>query len=157
MDDNKIWSLIQIQQKNEIQKVIECNEYTKKYGVILSEKDVIELYHSRKDALIEQERIELGGSILPKLIFQFCDSAYIYQDNYLEMLEGLQDIFYLYKNESLDELTDDELLEYMKEHFEEECQGSLDYLADTCLEDYCRNLREGNLRIHINRGEYEDD
>ena len=33
------------------------------------------------------------------------------QENYADTLMRLQDIFYLYKNESLDELTDDELLE----------------------------------------------
>ena len=30
------------------------------------------------------------------------------QENYADTLMRLQDIFYLYKNESLDELTDDE-------------------------------------------------
>ena len=48
------------------------------------------------------------------------------QENYADTLMRLQDIFYLYKNESLDELTDDELLEYMKEKFDGICAGDLD-------------------------------
>lgn len=143
MDDNFMWSIIETKQKNDMQKVIACNEYTTKFGVSLSEEDVKELYQSRRSTLIEQERIELAESILPKLIYEFCDSPYIYQDNYLESLEGLQEVFYLYKNESMDELTDDELLTYMKKHFNDECEGSIEYLADTCLEAFCRAIRAG--------------
>ena len=53
----------------------------------------------------------------------------------------LQESFYLYKNESLDELTDDELLEFMKEAFDGRCQGSLEYLEETVLEEFARNIR----------------
>ncbi len=56
------------------------------------------------------------------------------QENYADTLMRLQDIFYLYKNESLDELTDDELLEYMKEKFDGICAGDLDYLEGTELD-----------------------
>lgn len=85
---------------------------------------------------------------------KICDSPYIYQDNYLDSLERLQEIFYLYKNESLDEITDDELLDYMKYKFDGICQGSLDYLEDTCLERFARNIR-GETRKFF--GKYEED
>lgn len=128
----------------QLEKVIRCNEYSKKFGVILSNQDALLLLNSKINSLKDKERIELGDSILPKLIFTFCDSPYIYQDNYVETLEALQDIFFLYKNESLDELTDDELLEFMKFHFDGDCQGSLEYLEDTCLEKFARRIREGS-------------
>jgi hypothetical protein len=131
----------------QLEKVIRCNEYSKKFGVILSNQDALLLLNSKINSLKEKERIELGDSILPKLIFTFCDSPYIYQDNYVETLEALQDIFFLYKNESLDELTDDELLEFMKFHFDGDCQGSLEYLEDTCLEKFARRIREGSNGI----------
>ena len=63
----------------------------------------------------------------------------------MDTLEGLQEIFYLYKNESLDELTDDELLTYMKECFEGKCQGDLDYLEGTCLDQFCRKIRSDGI------------
>lgn len=99
-----------------IQKIIaeslqKCNEYTQKYGLTLTSKDIISLMESRREVLKEQERIELGESILPKLVYAFCDSPFIYQDNYVDTISGLQDIFYLYKNESMDMLSDDELIE----------------------------------------------
>jgi len=83
--------------------------------------------------LREQQRVEFGEGILPRLIFTFCDSPHIYQQNYVETLLRLQDIFYLYKNECMDELTDDELLDFMKKAFDGECEGSLDYLEDHLL------------------------
>ena len=43
----------------------------------------------------------------------------------METLVRLQDIFYLYKNEMLDEITDDELLNFMREQYETVCFGDL--------------------------------
>ena len=86
--------------------------------------------------------MEFGEGILKKLILAFCDSSYIYQENYVDTLIRLQEIFYLYKNESMDELTDDELIDYMRESFEEKCQGSLEHLEDTCLEEFAREIRK---------------
>lgn len=142
----------------QLQKVVSCNQYSEKFGVRLTEEEAKVLLLARKDSLKEQERIEFGDGILPKIIVAFCDSPFIYQDNYVATLEALQNIFYLYKNESLDELTDDELLEYMKNHFDGECQGSLDYLEDTILERFARKVRS---RSHGSIGRYllaqEDD
>jgi hypothetical protein len=156
------------QNKRQLQKMISCNQYTEKFGVRLSEEEAGLLLIARKNSLKEQERIEFGEGILPKLIFTFCDSPFIYQDNYVDTLEALQNIFYLYKNESLDELTDDELLEYMKKHFDGECQGSLEHLEDTCLEKFARKIRnmsKGYIgRYPLNQedleeeeGDYEDE
>ena len=68
---------------------------------------------------------------------------YIEQRNYLETIIRLQEIFYLYKNESMDGLTDDELLEVMKNAFDGECEGALEYLEDTILENLARSIRRG--------------
>lgn len=132
-----------ITQKNIAKSLEKCNAYTEKYGLKLSSSDIISLLESRKEVLKEQERLELGESILPKLIYAFCDSPFIYQDNYLDTISGLQDIFYHYKNESMDGLSDDELIEYMKDMFNGECQGSLEYLEETCLDRLARDIREG--------------
>lgn len=48
-------------------------------------------------------------------------------------MEKLQDIFYCFKNEAEDQLTDDELLSFMREQFEEICMGDTEYLESTCL------------------------
>lgn len=141
--DNDIFSMIASNGKYQLEKILQCNEYTSRYGVSLSQQDAKELVTCKKDALKEQQRLEFGEGILPKLIYTFCDSPFIYQDNYVEMLTALQEIFFLYKNESLDEWSDDELLAYMKENFDGKCQGSVEYLEETILESLSRDIRAG--------------
>lgn len=135
--------LLNAGKKNFLTNLVSCNQYTQQFGIALSEEDAAQLMECRREVLTEFGRIEFEGGILPKLIYEFCDSSYIYQDNYLDTLISLQNIFYLYKNESLDELSDDDLLHYMKVHFEGECEGSLEYLEDTCLNHFCRKIRKG--------------
>lgn len=142
--EEKWLAKLQMNNQNQLEKVVACNQYTSKFGVSLSEQQAVMLLEARRGSLKEQERVEFGEGLLPKLIYAFCDSPYIYQDNYADTLESLQDIFYLYKNESLDEITDDELIDYMKKHFEGECQGSLEYLEDTCLERFARKIRSAS-------------
>lgn len=149
--------ILQNGQKQELKKIYECNQYTQKFGVKLTEEEAVALLKSRKENLKEQERVEFGEGILSKLIMAFCDSTYIYQDNYSDTLACLQEIFYLYKNESLDELTDDELIEFMKEHFDGDCQGSLEYLEETVLESFARSVREGSRGFLGNYEEEEDE
>ena len=139
--EEKNW-LQQLSEKNEITAVLNTNQYTERFGLVLSEEEAKLLVQERFENLKEQQRVEFGKGILDKLIYTFCDSAYIFQDNYVDAITRLQEIFYLYKNESMDELTDDELIDYMKDAFENECQGSLDYLEDTCLELFAREIRE---------------
>lgn len=143
--------------QNQLSTLTGLNDYTKKFGVSLSKQEAEELLTEQKNSLKEHGRIEFGGGIIEKLIYAFCDSPYIYQDNYVKTLAELQEIFYLYKNESLDEVTDDELLEYMKKHFDGDCHGSLEYLEETCLEQFAREVRQGTRRfIGKYRVKYEE-
>lgn len=144
MDDKMFLSLIRNNEKNQLQKIMQSNQYTSKFGLSLSEEDTLILLKDRKNSLKDQERIEFGEGILPKLIFTFCDSPYIYQENYVEVIGRLQEIFYYYKNESLDELSDDELISFMKQLFDGKCEGSLDYLEETCLDLFSREIRAGS-------------
>lgn len=139
-----LYELISVsQQKQEALKVFECNDKTKRFGLCLSEDNVKELIECKNNTLKLQRRIEFGESILPKLIYAFCDSQYIQQDTYLETLSELQDLFYTFKNEVQDKLTDDELISLMKEEFENICYGSVEYLAETVLERFATKIRQG--------------
>lgn len=120
-----------------------ANDYTKRFGLMLTDEDAALLLNERKEVLKNQQRVEFGEGILSRLIFAFCDSPFIYQDNYTDTLGRLQDIFYFYKNESLDGIPDDELIAFMKAEFDGPCQGSLDYLEDTGLEKLARRARFG--------------
>ena len=138
--EEKEW-LTLLSGKNQLQKVMDMNAKTERFGLSLTEEDAKMLVEKRLESLKEQQRVEFGEGILPKLIFTFCDSPYLDQGNYADIIAQLQEIFYLYKNESMDELSDDELLSLMKEAFDGECQGSLDFLQETVLEKYARKIR----------------
>ena len=139
MDNN--W-LLKLDGQNQIEKIIKLNEHTAAFGLVLSTEDAKLLAAKRRDTLKEQQRVEFGEGILPKLIFTFCDSCYINQNNYVETIGRLQEIFYQYKNETMDELSDDELLESMREAFDGECEGSLEFLEETAMERLARKLRK---------------
>ncbi len=139
---SKDW-IVLLQQKNQLEKVIETNKTTEQFGLVLSEQDAKLILEERKDTLQKQKRVEFGEGIVPKIIYEFCDSNYIDQNNYADTIIRLQEIFYLYKNEMQDEITDDELLHLMKEQFELICFGDLDYLEGTCLANFAQAIRAG--------------
>lgn len=151
----KDWMVL-LQQKNQLAKVLEMNQRTEKYGLALSEQDAELLVKERSHVLREERRVEFGEGILPKIIEEFCDSDFIDQNNYVDTLLRLQEIFYMYKNEMLDEITDEELLHFMREQFEEVCFGDLGYLEGTCLCVFAEAIRAGyqGYKVSGGYGEY---
>ena len=139
MDKN--WMILL--QQNQLEMVVQTNRITEKYGLRLSEEEAGQILAERQNTLKEQRRVEFGGGITEKIICEFCDSNYIQQENYVDTIIRLQEIFYLYKNEMLDEITDDELLHFMKEQFETICFGDLEYLEGTCLDLFAQAIRAG--------------
>lgn len=148
--------MVQLQQQNQLMKVIETNRNTEQYGLNLSKQDAELILAEHSRALQESRRVEFGEGIIPKIIYEFCDSEFIDQDNYVDVLIRLQEIFYLYKNEMQDEISDDELLHFMREQFDEVCYGDLDYLEGTCLSVFAQAIRAGyrGYRATDGRGEY---
>lgn len=138
-----------------MKQIQEANQYTEKYGLKISEKEAEILIAEKADILKIEQRVEFGQSVLAQMIYTFCDSAYIIQDNYLDTLIQLQEIFFLYKNEMQDEITDEELLNFMKEQFEDVCYGDLEYLETTCLEIFSEAIRAGYKGYRITQGKGE--
>lgn len=143
-------------QQNQLAKILETNHMTEKYGLTLSEQDAQLILEERSRVLKEQRRVEFGPGISEKLIDTFCDSAYVDQNSFVDTLLRLQEIFYLYKNEMQDEITDDELLHFMKEQYETICFGDLEYLEGTCLDHFAQAIRAGyrGYRASEGYGEY---
>ena len=130
-------------EKQAVQEVMKCNELTGKFGLQLNETQALMLVETRSFALKENGRIEFGGGVIDKIINVFCDSPYLFMDNYEETLHELLELFYHYKNETMDLMNDDELIEFMKESFDGCCQGSLELLAGRELFNLARKLRYG--------------
>ena len=133
-------SLIEKEIENEI---LSCNEVTSEYGLKLTREDVKELIKTRNIALKKTGRIEFNGEVIDKIILKFCKSPFISQYNYNDTINELVEIFYNYKNEMLDYLSDDELIEIMQEFFDGYCQGSLELLEGKILYRISDNIRNG--------------
>lgn len=130
-------------QKQAVEKIEKSNEFTARFGLTLSHGDAVELVETQAHALKSSGRIEFGGGVIDKIIWEFCDSPYISMDNYPEILHELTEIFYYYKNETLDLISDDELIKFMKNSFDGICQGSLELLSRRELAKMAHNLRYG--------------
>ncbi len=143
MDKKIDMTVVNMQKLQTAEELRECNELTVKFGIYLTEEQIQSLVEKRFQALKDTGRIEFGKGILKVLITEFCDSPYITQDTYEDTILELQDSFYYFKNESNDRISDEELISFMKHHFDGVCQGSLEYLSDMTLEELCRNTRYG--------------
>ena len=142
-------------QKQAVSEVIKCNGYTVRYGLMLTAAQALELVETRFVALNDNGRIEFGGGAIDKIIKEFCDSPYISMHNYTGTINELLEIFYYYKNETLDLVSDDDLIKHMKTAFDGICQGSLDLLSGRELDRFARSLRSG-YRCDFSK-EVEDD
>lgn len=114
-------------------KILACNEEIGKYGLSLTEQQALALAQARTNALKENKRIELNGGIVDKLILAFCNSPYIEKDTYEDTLHELINLFYDLKNNTWDTVSDDDMIEFMKNAFNNRCHGSLELLSGEAL------------------------
>lgn len=127
----------------EIANIKKCNEYISKYGLVLSDNQIENILERRKETLKETGRVELREGIIDKLIKEFCDSPYINQENFAYNIYELIEIFYEYKNYTMDLITDDELIKFMKKSYDGMAQGDLEYLSGTVMHKMVENLFKG--------------
>ena len=154
--ENFYFDLTNKRKQIEITNIKKCNEYTSQYGLVLSDNQISNLLERRKDTLKETGRIEFREGIIDKIIREFFDSPYISQDNYFFTLYELVEIFYEYKNETMDLITDDELITFMKKSFDGICKGDIKYLAETIMYRMKENLLKGkNLDYEEGYDNYE--
>lgn len=156
MDNNFMLIPTVLMNKLAITEIINCNKITCGYGLMLTNADAKTLVETRSEALSSNGRIEFKGGIINKLIIEFCDSPFLSQFNYADTLNELVETFYYFKNETLDEICDDELISLMKEYFDQNCQGSIELLQNRELETLAHNIRYG-ISDYTNLSEDDDD
>lgn len=156
MNDQFLLLPISLMNRQTALSLYQCNDYTTRYGLQLSEPEIQQLIEHRKEALEKNGRVEFGGGVIQKIIMEFADSPFLYQENYTETLMELQECFYYFKNEAFEKLSDDELIKLMKKLFDDVCQGSVPYLQTTMLENYCRDIRYGTKEYH-DQGGYDEN
>ncbi len=122
--------------------ILRTNDESIEYGLMLSEKDAQMLAQAGKDAIELQDRVEFGKSATIKIINRFMKSSYIGQNEYADIIAELIDIFYQAKEESLDILTDDEIINAMYDFFENESGGDIEILRSRDMDVMCRMIRD---------------
>lgn len=125
-----------------------CNPALERHGISLSAADIRALAASRTDALVASGRVEFGSGILEDLVLAFAGSPYVAQETFAETIIGLQDLFYEVRNETLDQVPDDDLIAQMRSLFDEFAGGDLDYLAEALLEGLGRRVRDENAAMN---------
>ena len=144
-------------EQNNLNEILSLNEITEDYGLTLEPEEAKSILITKKEALKGNGRIEFGSGIEGKLIEKFKDSPYIGKHNYVETIKSLIEMFYYYKNETLEVISDDDLIEIMKEFFNGMCQGSLEILQNKVLCNIEWNIKHGTSDFKNIYDEEEED
>lgn len=100
------------------------------------------LIENKNEILNNLSRVEITP-IIDKIIYEFYDSSYVDNDNYFETINDITNIFFKYQKE-FNNLTDEQILKYLKNSFENNCNGAIELLEDTFL-----------LKEQLEEGKYE--
>lgn len=131
----------EIVNKMELRDIINCNKISWAHGLSLTAQEARELVKTHQQALKNNGRIEFTSGTIQKIIRCFCSSPFISKYNYAETLNDLLEIFYYFKNETGDEIPDDDLIILMRKYFNENCKGSIELLQGRELETLAHNIR----------------
>ena len=113
-----------------------------RYGLSLSRQDVQALVVGRVEALEESDRVEFGGGVAKDLVLAFAGSPYVSQSTFVETILELQELFYEFKNESLEQIPDEELIAKMRSLFDDFANGDVELLAEALLDGLAASVRE---------------
>lgn len=126
--------------KAAVSAVINCNRVSSVFGLTLTSEQAAELIETRSKALKTAGRLEFGGGIIEKLIFEFCDSMYIQQSEYADIMNYLVELFYTFKSASGDRLNDEELIRFMREAYDRS-EGSFELVEGREFEGLLESLK----------------
>ena len=121
------------------QELLELNEKSNMYGLTLNKEDIKEIINSRNNTLKNYGRIELDINVTKNIIENLYKSQYTDRDDYVEAINDLQEVFYYLKNETLDQISDIEIIEIIDE-FYNNSSGRIDIVQEKC-EEFAKSYR----------------
>ena len=124
-------------------EILELNDISREYGLVLSPEDAVVLSETRERALADNERIEIGVGAIAEIIKRFSKSRYVNEDDYAWILNEITEIFYYIKTETNDKISDGVLLDELFKSFELNCRGSMDILLGREAERIIRTVNSG--------------
>lgn len=112
-----------------------CNQATVSYGLSLTQEQMQGLVERRQAALRATGRVEFGRGVLREIVLGFCDSPFLIQNSYEETVAGIQDVFYRRKEDAElgEPVADDDLIEALRDAFDNEAAGSVEALEALSL------------------------
>lgn len=153
--------IVLIQQKSELRKILlellKYNKYSAAYALSLTKRQALEIVKTRAQALQNNGRIEFKEDIYGKMILAFCSSQYVTKENYADTLMELIEIFYYFKNEMMDQISDEELIQLMQRSFNGICCGSLELLRHRELERIAQLFRDKGIRFDPGKINFTDE
>lgn len=136
-------ALVTPSREHAISIIIGTNQLSQKHGMVLTEKDARQIINARDNALKTTGRIEVDLRVINEIIRTFCQSPYINQANYADMICQLVEAFYHMKNETREQIGDDDLIYTMRDYFDNRCFGSIELLTGRELEKLVDEIRFG--------------
>ncbi|GKX67139.1 DUF6323 family protein [Inconstantimicrobium mannanitabidum] len=123
-------------------ELLKINEQINEQGLVITLEDAKQIINTRDKVLNNYGRVELSLQATEKIMKLFSYSSFINQNNYVRSINDLQETFYYLRNETKDKISDDKLIELMKDLFENSCEGSIE-LLNSLLEEFSVNYRKG--------------
>lgn len=109
---------------NDIKEILEIdNNY-------LSKEEVKGLIINKNKILKDNGLIEINNNVLKILIEYFSNSSFIDRSNYNEILNELVSVFYSYRINLSNRISDEEIIKYLYYNFENTCNGEIILLYD---------------------------
>ena len=140
----------------QVNELLQFNEESKEYGLMLSAEEAKEIIEVRNEVLQNYGRVELDIGVTKRFIQEFSSSTFINQHEYTQILNDLNEVFYYLKNETEDSIGDDELIDLMKDFFENHCGGDIELLMGRELEEFARTVRRKNqVEDYLMEGEIQ--
>ena len=121
------------------QELLELNEKSNMYGLTLNKEDIKEIINSRNNTLKNYGRIELDINVTKNIIENLYKSQYTDKDDYVYAINDLHEVFYYLKNETLDQISDIEIIDIIDEVYNN-CSGRIDIVQEKC-EAFAKSYR----------------
>ncbi len=137
-----------IQRASAMNELESCNPVLSAHGLRLSAGDIEALVDGRAESLRDAGRVEFGGGVTRDLVLAFAGSPYVSQESFVDTILGLQDLFYDVKNDSIEQVADDELIAKMRSVFDDFASGDLAYLAEALIDGLGRQVREDDAAMN---------
>src|SRR5574344_1544124 len=119
-----------------LNEVMELNNVIKRHKLVITKQAATELINNRNNNLKERGLLEINSENLKNLILEFSVSEYITQPEYVYILEEVTNIFYDFRQQLPNRISDENIIKTLIDKFENRYFGSYKSLRDIPLEEF---------------------